>query len=573
MCYPFTTPENVRLKMKISKLSVLALAVALTITSGCTYRHPAPAEVQTELQKAYQASGKLAVPEEVLNELNPDLPVQSESSVEDSRRISVAANEVPAAEFFARLMDNSGASVVVHPDVSGSITVNLDNVTVDQVFDAVYRMYGFRAEKQGKIYYVYPAGVHTETIPVDYMLLTRESSTSVSISNNSLKDGDSGSDSSDSSSSSSSGSDSGDSSSDSSGVTMSTSSKSDFWTELEKTLSKILGAGEGRMVSVNPQAATVTVRGMPSEIQNVRDYLNQTKNALRRQVVIEAKILEVYLNEDYAQGIDWSVILGNPNALHGKNMSNYSPNTSHIEGSVFSLLGGGFKFSMSDKRYALLINLLQTQGDVTTLSSPRITALNNQRSVMKIGKDSYYLTDISTDSSTSTSDNNIVSSSFDFSPFFSGVSLDVLPQISEDGRILMHVHPAVVMVQDDNKTIDLGSGKRMELPLATSDVRETDTVVEAQSGDVILIGGLMRHEKGSEVSKVPVLGDIPVVGELFKNRSIYDHKTELVILLRPVVVGGDTWRQEIRRSSDLLEKWYPEDADEKHRGFVMQGTD
>ena len=561
--------------MKISKFSVLALSVALALTSGCTYRHPAPTEIQEELVKASRTPGKLAVPEEVLNELNPDLPVQSESFAEDSRRISVAANEVPAAEFFARLMDNSGASVVVHPEVSGTITVNLDNVTVDQVFDAVYRMYGYRAEKQGKIYFVYPAGVHTETIPVDYMLLTRESTTSVSISNNSLKDGDSSSDSSSSSGSSlSSGSSSDSESSDStSGVSLSTNSKSDFWTELEKTLGKILGSGEGRMVSVNPQAATVTVRGMPSEIQNVRDYLNQTRNALRRQVVIEAKILEVHLNEDYAQGIDWSLILGNPNSQYVKDMGTRNTSTSHIEGSVFSLLGGGFQFSMSDKRYSVLINLLQTQGDVTTLSSPRITALNNQRSVMKIGKDSYYLTDISTDSNTSSSDNNIVSSSFDFSPFFSGVSLDVLPQISDDGRILMHVHPAVISVQDDNKTINLGDGKRMELPLATSDVRETDTVVEAQSGDVILIGGLMRHEKGTQESKVPVLGDIPVVGELFKNRSIYDNKTELVILLRPIVVGGDTWRQEIRKSTDLLEKWYPDNAEDRPRGFVMQGTD
>ncbi len=559
----------------ITKYSILAISISIFLATGCTYRHADPTDAKEVLSSAYN-NNKLSVPEDVLNELNPDTPVSEFSNVDVAKRFSVSANEVPAAEFFGRLMDSSSASVVVHPEVSGNITLNLDNVTIDQVFDAVYKMYGYRAEKQGRIYYVYPAGVHTETIPVDYLLLTRDSTTKLAVTNNTIKDSDDSSSSSDSSSSdsSSSSSDSGSSSDNSGGVNMTTNTKSDFWTELQKTLSGIIGTGEGRMVSVNPQAATVTVKGMPSEIQTVRDYLSQTKSSLRRQVVIEAKILEVKLSEDYAQGIDWNIILGSSKS-RTKTMSNYSDSSGYIEGSVFSLLGGGFKFSLTDKHYSTLINLLQTQGDVTTLSSPRITALNNQRSVMKIGKDSYYLTDISTDTSatSSGSDNNIVASDFEFSPFFSGVSLDVLPQISADGKILMHVHPAVIDVQDDTKTMTIGNGQDFVLPLASTDVRETDTVVEAQSGDVILIGGLMRHNKGTEESKVPLLGDIPVLGELFKNRSVYDERSELVILLRPVIVGGDTWRQEIKKSSDLLEKWYPEEGTQKTRGFVMQGTD
>lgn len=557
--------------IKITKTTI-AILISAVLTSGCVYSHLEPKEVKEELQAAIDNNAQLEIPEDVLNELNPNNPMESNYQVAGVRRVTVAANNVPAAEFFGQVMAETNTSVVVHPEVSGNISLNLQDVTAQEIFDALYKMYGYRVDKQGTVYYVYPAGVHTETLPINYIFLKRISDTSVNITNNTVSnttsDSSDFSDSSDSSSFDSSSDSSGESSS---GTNVNTTSESDFWTELQKTLQSIIGQGEGRMVSVNPQAANVTVRGTPDEISAVRNFLSITEQSLRRQVVIEAKILEVSLNENYSQGIEWSKIF-NGNSEESKLISTNSGWLGGVTDSVYSVLGGGVKLDLSDQKYSALVTLLKTQGDVSTLSSPRITALNNQKAVMKIGKDSYFLTDISTDSSsTSSTENNLVSSDYDFEPFFSGVALDVIPQISEDGKVIMHIHPAVIEVQEDKKVVRI-NGQDSELPFASSDIRETDTLVEANSGDIIVIGGLMRQDKGELESKVPLLGDIPYLGELFTNKVRYDNKSELVILLKPVIVGGNTWNEELNRSLKLLEKWYPE-GESKPSFFVSDWED
>jgi len=204
-----------------------------------------------------------------------------------------------------------------------------------------------------------------------------------------------------------------------------------------------------------------------------------------------------------------------------------------------------------------VVNLLKTQGDVNTLSSPRVTATNNQKAVIKVGSDEYFVTGLS---STVTSTNSSTSTypSLDLTPFFSGIALDVTPQIDEQNNVLLHIHPAVIDVTEQQKTIEVSGNNPISLPMAYSQIRESDTVVQAKSGDVIVIGGLMRTNKEEEVSKVPWLGDIPWFGEAFTNRSTSNVKTELVIMLKPQVVNGQTWQQELERSRALLDKWYPE---------------
>jgi MSHA biogenesis protein MshL len=145
----------------------------------------------------------------------------------------------------------------------------------------------------------------------------------------------------------------------------------------------------------------------------------------------------------------------------------------------------------------------------------------------------------------------------ELTPFFSGIALDVTPQIDADGNVLLHVHPSVIDVSEQIKEIKV-SGSSLELPLAQSEIRESDTVIKASSGDVVVIGGLMKSENIEVVSKVPLLGDIPFMGEAFTNRSKSTVKTELIIMLKPTVVGADTWSNELQRSKDLLDRWYPE---------------
>ena len=121
----------------------------------------------------------------------------------------------------------------------------------------------------------------------------------------------------------------------------------------------------------------------------------------------------------------------------------------------------------------------------------------------------------------------------------------------------MHIHPAVIKVEEQIKTLVYGDEQTLAMPMAKSTIRETDTVVQANSGDVIVIGGLIEERKVDETSKVPLLGDIPYIGNLFKSTDKVTEKVELVILIRPIVAGGETWKNELRRSNELLEKWYP----------------
>ncbi|MGN1394750.1 MAG: pilus (MSHA type) biogenesis protein MshL [Succinivibrionaceae bacterium] len=552
---------------KVYCLSCLLFSIILS--TGCSYKHGNPTEIRNELKEALlMNSDSMEVPDDVLSELSPDSPIGGDLNPYDNKRISVAAINIPAEEFFAQLMADSGASIVIHPEVSGFISLNLENVSIEEILDATYRMYGFRTERKGNIYYIYPSGVYTETIPVNYLALSRNSDTTISITNNTVSNSDdsSGSDSDSSDSSSSDSSNSNNTENNTSGVSVSTNSKSEFWVELQNTLVGIVGKNEGRMVAVNPQSSSVTVRAMPHEIEAVKQYITNAENSMRRQVVIEAKILEVSLNDSYEQGIEWNFIFDNlskaknfiGNSVFGNN-NNLPTLPSYDNGLLWNnpLNVGNFGFGHTSKRFNLFINLLKQQGDVSTLSSPRITAINNQRSVMKIGIDQYFVTETSTQASAT--DSSYASTDVTLKPFFSGVALDVLPQIREDGRIILHIHPSVIEVQTSQIEVDFGNGKIQKLPTAKSDVRETDTIVEAKSGDVILIGGLMRQSKQEQLSKLPVLGDIPWFGELFTDRYNSDVKSELVILLRPVVVGPTTWNEEIKKASDLLQKWYPDE--------------
>ncbi|MGL5390098.1 MAG: pilus (MSHA type) biogenesis protein MshL, partial [Shewanella sp.] len=331
--------------------------------------------------------------------------------------------------------------------------------------------------------------------------------------------------------------------------------KTDFWGDLQQTLTAIIGdTGNGRQVVVTPQAGLVTIRAYPNELRQVRSFLQSAETHLQRQVILEAKILEVTLSDGYQQGIQWEAF---GSALAGGNTQvgvGTLPGPG-LNDKITSAIGGVTALSFKGSDFAGMITLLDTQGDVDVLSSPRVTASNNQKAVIKVGTDEYFVTDVS--STTVAGTTPVTTPQVQLTPFFSGIALDVTPQIDKDGNVLLHVHPSVIDVKEQTKGIKV-SNESLELPLAQSEIRESDTVIRAASGDVVVIGGLMKSENVEIVSQVPLLGDIPLLGELFKNRSTQKKKTELIILLKPTVVGGDTWKTELERSKTLLDSWYPE---------------
>ncbi len=549
----------------------LCLISAAVLTAGCTsYRHPEPVQAKDALRHAMTEQNKggalTSVPKSVQSELlQLNRPPQAISMPEP--RLRIAAHDVDAVEFFGSLFKGSRYSVAVHPGVAGQISVELKDVTLTEVLAVVGDMYGFDVQRKGNVFHVYPAGLRTETIPVNYLMMSRRGLSRTSVSTGGVASNDNNSSNNNNfdnannstNNSASNRSSNGNSNSDSNGTRIETDTNSDYWTDLRDTLQTLIGSGDGRAVITSPQAGLVTIRAYPKELKAVREFLNQSESHLKRQVVLEARILEVALNEGYEQGVDWSGLSaswdGNKGITGGGSLT---PSTiANTPNQIFSALGGGAGFKISDGNFNVAVNLLKTQGDVNTLSSPRVTATNNQKAVIKVGTDEYFVTNASTTTTTSGTSAPIVTPNVELTPFFSGIALDVTPQIDEEGKVLLHIHPSVIDTEEQKKTIDVGTADPLILPLAKSSIRESDTVVQANNGDIIVIGGLMKTDKQEIVSKVPLLGDIPWVGEAFTNRRESTKKVELVILLKPTVVEKDTWQNELQRSSELLDKWYP----------------
>ncbi|MFW5970311.1 MAG: pilus (MSHA type) biogenesis protein MshL, partial [Halofilum sp. (in: g-proteobacteria)] len=361
----------------------------------------------------------------------------------------------------------------------------------------------------------------------------------------------------------------GDRSDGSPGSQIATDSKANFWATLRDTVRSIVGSGDGRSVIVDPQAGLVVVRAMPGELRDVRGYLSAAQDNLQRQVVLEAKILEVELSESSETGINWAALGDGSNGdavAAGQGTVSDGSTDALTDGGAFDPdsvtnpgssggafdFGGIFAVGARANDFAALIRLLNTQGDVQVLSSPRVSTLNNQKAVIKVGSDEFFVTDIESDTDT-TAATSTRNTDVDLTPFFSGIALDVTPQISESGEITLHVHPTVSEVTDQQKNITFG-GEEQSLPLAVSQVRESDSVVRAEDGQVIVIGGLMQDKASRNRAEPGGLGDLPLIGGAFRQKADSSSRSELVILLRPMISGGGSgdWSKQIEEMRKRL---------------------
>ncbi|MFT6989356.1 MAG: MSHA biogenesis protein MshL [Paraglaciecola sp.] len=516
---------------------------------------PQPLEGQPQGRQPLGRQPLLTVPDEISQALLPDASDTSNQLFGESK-YDINAQKLDAAAFFSSIVKGTPYSVAIHPDVVGEISLDLKQVALADVFDLVAELYGFEIELKQNIYRIYPAGMRTETFAINYLLMTRDGSTQTSITSGGVtqESGNNGNSSNSQNGFSGNSSNSGNSSSfssggNSNGTNIFTRTETDFWAELLATLESMLGEGEGKSVMVTPQAGLVTVRAMPKEIRAVKAFLDVSEEIIQRQVILEARILEVALDDAYQQGINWGQILANS----GSTDFQFSNTAGSIGNSISAALGNVTSLSFINKDFSGVLSLLSTQGNVQVLSSPRVTAINNQKAVIKVGNDEYFVTDVSSQSTISSSTTSVVPN-IELTPFFSGIALDVTPQIDADGMVLLHVHPSVIETQEQEKIVTLNQ-EQFVLPLAQSNIRESDTVIRAKSGEIVVIGGLMQSMISESESKTPLLGDIPILGNLFKNKQNSEIKKELVILIKPTVVGKDTWKQELKRSRDQMADW------------------
>lgn len=538
-----------------NRLLVLLVLVGL---SACATKKVGPivsneADLLKAEIEAYQKSAekKLRIQKEV-DEIK--LANQREEVVVDHYRFDVKTDKLDARLFFMNLMAGTDKNIVVHPGVKGDISLNLNQVTLVEVLNVVRDIYGFDYAYNDTIYTVFPKTLRTEIFPINYLNVKR-----VGVSDTSVLTGNVESIA--QSSASKSTNLSGEGSAINPGSRVQTRSETDFWSSLDKALSQLVGVnssidnnqvdglkGLQRKVVTNPQTGVAIVTAMPNELSAVREFLDKASLSVKRQVIIEAKILEVQLSDSQQTGINWDAINGQ--LLLGKNVSDFDTGVSINDisegvGEVFSSL-----VRISD--IGTLLSLLKTQGEMQVLSSPRVSTVNNQKAVIRVGSDRFFVTGISS-STVSNASSTTSSPDIELSSFFSGISLDVTPQISDEGSVILHIHPVISTVTEEQKNIIVGD-ETFSLPLALRDIRESDSIVKAQSGQVIVLGGLMQERISNVKGRRPGLSSVPVAGELFKTSTDDRVKSELVILLKPIVVDQDSWVDDFSKSHQRFDR-------------------
>ncbi|MBC7717836.1 MAG: secretin N-terminal domain-containing protein [Pseudorhodobacter sp.] len=552
-------------KPRVPFYSASALAFS-ALFSGCAVV-PSPSatslllpDVRAALAQADKpVAAPNKVPERVARDLLPPLvlaaPVLSPKQVEPRFDLNIS-NATPQ-QLFAGIVTDTRYSMLISPDLKGNLTLRLKDVTVKETLDAVRELYGYEYRIDGARIFVTEPAMQTQMFKVNYLTSSRSGRSEVRVVSGSISGGSSGG-SSGSTGGSGTGSNSASASSGGSGQESSrvtTQSRNDLWAELETTLKLMIGEKDGRQVVVSPQTSTVIVRGMPKDMRVAMQYLDAARLSVERQVMLEAKIVEVKLTDSAQSGINWAVFKNAANSRLAAGLvspgAQLQPVGALSSAVVQALPGlslssaaaataGAFGLAFQTSNFAALLSFLETQGSVQVLSSPRIATLNNQKAVLKVGTDDFFVTNVST-STTSGSGNsgNITSPSITVQPFFSGIALDVTPQIDADGNIILHVHPSVSAVQERSKVVNLGSLGSFTLPLASSSINETDSVVRVQDGNIVAIGGLMRQQSSLDKSQIPVAGDLPGVGGLFGQRGRELSKQELVILIKPTVVHSE----------------------------------
>jgi MSHA biogenesis protein MshL len=572
--------------MPLKKIVVAMFLCSLLLLASCSSQRDKPMAVEKELdlivaQQAEQAKQSAQAAEAAAQAQQNNSAPKAPEINPFTERFDVSVRAVSAKEFFLGLVNGTGINVVVHPDVSGAISLDLKKVTIDEVLRITRDIYGFEYKQEGGIYTIYANALRTEVFHINYLDVQRVgvSDTSVLIgraqsNNNNSGNGNGGGNGGQANSGGSDASnllgmlDGGDEKKGGSSATsvtpgsrVQTLNKTDFWSTLQATIVSIVGGeNASRSVTVSPQAGMVVVKALPSEISAVREFLERSELSVKRQVILEAKILEVRLSEGFEAGVNWGAISGK--LAHTHNLADGTPiNTdgtlasinkfrSLAAGTAREATGNTFASLLQVQDVGQLLNLLETQGSVQVLSSPRVSTVNNQKAVIRVGSDEYFVTGISTNT---TSNATSVSSTpnIELSPFFSGISLDVTPQISENGEVVLHIHPVVSEVSDQQKVFTIGD-KNFALPLALRGIRESDSIVKAGNGQVIVLGGLMQESKNNVDGKRPWIGDIPILNSLFRSKSKAKSKTELVILLRPIVIDDNAWKNQLLQSQENM---------------------
>lgn len=576
----------------MTTIRMVLLLGAVAVFGGCS-TPPPPTEVDPRITSEFEKAAarksdtrRQTVDQALLPPLRMEMPSIAGQPIEP--RFDLSVNNAPAAQVFMSLVNGTRYSMLLHPGVTGTISLTLKDVTLRESLESIRDLYGYEFRLDGSRITVQPAGLQTRVFRVNYLTAQRRGSSDVRVQSGSVADVRPGTTGAPTQATAAQPTGSPAQlpvagSIDSS--RLSTQQFSDFWAELRASLQSIVGTGDGRSVVITPHSGVIVVRAMPDELRGVEHFLRETRVAVERQVMLEAKIVEVTLAEAYQAGINWAIFRNNLSV--GQLSTGRGSTSLSARGSPLPLVGSGetvnvagksilatgtslsatnpassvFGLAFQTANFGALLQFLETQGHVQVLSSPRVATINNQKAVLKVGTDEFFVTNVSTVSQffgTSTVQTPTVT----VAPFFSGILLDVTPRIDEDNNIMLHIHPSVSQVTESQRIVNLGGTvPSITLPLARSTVSETDTIVRVSDGHIVAIGGLMSVELRDSRGGIPGV-DV----DMLRNTDRLTVKKELVILLKPTVIGDDRdWQESARESRERLRGFYPPKEEERRR--------
>src|ERR1035437_4294041 len=591
---------------------IVSVLVTALIVAGCAREPVRTGQVSDQIIGELDKSAQRAKPREsnavnqaLLPPLRMELPQAQGKPIE--ARFDLNVNNAPAREVFLSIVSGTRYSMLVHPDVSGSISVNLKDVSLSEALESIREIYGYEYKIDGSRVYIQRAGLQTRVFQVNYLIGARQgrSDMRVTAGSSGITTGAPtatvptpvagaagaaaapGVQGPPSLTPNSSGALAG---MQADATRMSTVQTTDFWAEVAYAIRTIVGPGEGRNVVISPQSGVVVVRAMPQELRSVAALLKAMQLSVERQVMLEAKIIDVTLNQAYRSGINWAAFptsgiaggfssglggvpntLGPRGSLSGSTSGSGTGPTSAFNanpgagaglatlGGVVAgatgVAGGVFGLAVQTQNFAALLQFLESQGSVQVLSSPRVATLNNQKAVLKVGTDQPYVTSITVVPGSSSGGVVIPTTVAPYiSNLFSGISLDVTPQIDENGNIALHIHPLVTSVTPKSVGFNLVGVGAQSVDVAAINVSESDTMVRTQDGNIVVLGGLMKVELNNGRSGIPGLADAPLIGGAFRNSSTDTIKRELVILIKPTIIESDkNWEQDIQDTRNRMQ--------------------
>jgi len=509
---------------------LLPSAFCLLLLLSCSSLHPPEAqpvkEVKDKPELIRQATETTVAPEAPGPGMPEFVPVNEASSPLQTRTVSVSARNTALREVLFIIAETASLNLVMERGVDAElpVTMTLKNMSVADALNTVLDSADYFYTVKDNILSV--KAVETEIFEIGHPNVIQEYK---------IKTGGDILSGTSSASSGAGNAVSGDVSIQSA----SDSTSFNFWAAIEKSLDSLLkaqGGEQGKRVqpgyTVNRMAGAVMVTASKKDLRKVRAYITNLKNSLGRQVLIEARIVEVQLTEGLKYGIDWNTV----NKWFGVGTTSFG---SVAFSNVVDSNGPNFLFTVTENdNFSLLLRALQEQGNVRTLSNPRINIMNGQTALLSVGRNTSFISRVETTTTSTQGSAPTTTFTVETNSILSGVMFGIVPFINSSGEIALTITPIVTnLVQLEEQTIGAGTSSSVQIKLPTVDLREMTTMVKVLDGQMIVIGGLIDNKERLDEDRVPLLGDIPVLGHAFRSVSKTDEKTELVIMLIPRIVS------------------------------------